>query len=93
MVMSILRYMRPLKQKSDLPNPMGPLSEKVPSSAISAANKNVTKALNDAQERKKRTRGPYLSLTPAQKYEIEKRAAKHGITASIRYFAKKILRS
>ena len=87
--MSILRYVHFLKQKSDLPSPVGPLSEKVPSSAISAANKNVIKALNDAQERKKRTRGPYLSLTPAQKYEIGKRAAKHGVTASIRHFAKK----
>ena len=56
MVMSILRYVRPLNQKSDLPDPVGPLSEKVQSSAISAANKNVIKALNDAQERKKRTR-------------------------------------
>ena len=87
--MSILRYVRPLKQKSDLPNPLGPLSEKVLSFAISAANKNVIKALNDAQERKKRSREPYLSLTSAQKYEIGKRAAEHGVTSSIRYFAKK----
>ena len=86
MVMSILRYVRLLKHKSD---PVGPLSEKVLLSAISIANKNVIKTLNDAQERKKRTCRPYLSLTPAQKYEIGKRAAEHGITASIRYFTKK----
>jgi len=70
------RYMRPLKQKSDLPNPVGPLSKKVPSSAISAAHKNVIEVLNDAQERKKRTRGPYLFLTPAQKYEIGKKSSR-----------------
>ena len=28
-------------------------------------------------------------LTPAQRYEVGKRAAEHGVTASIRYFAKK----
>jgi len=58
-------------------------------STISAANKKVIKALDDAQESKKRSWGPYLSLTPAQKYEIGKRVAEHGVTASMRYFAKK----
>ena len=32
---------------------------------------------------------PYLILTPAQSYEVGKRAAEQGITASLRYFAKK----
>jgi len=68
---------------------VGPLSEKVPSSAISAANKIVIKALDVTQESKKRSCGPYLSLTPAQKYEIGKRAAEHGVTASMRYFVEK----
>ena len=27
-------------------------------------------------------------LTPAQRYEVGKRAAEHGVTVSIRYFAK-----
>ena len=30
-----------------------------------------------------------LILTPAQRYEIGKRAAKNGIAASIRYYAQK----
>ena len=30
-----------------------------------------------------------MSLTPSQKYEIGKRAAEHGVTASIRYYNKK----
>ena len=33
--------------------------------------------------------GPYLVLTPAQRYEVSKRAADHGATASIHYFAEK----
>ena len=30
-------------------------------------------------------------LTPAQRYEVSKRAAAHGVTAALRYFAKKYL--
>jgi len=77
----------PLKQKSDLVDPVGPLNEKLPSSAISAANKKVIKALDDSQESKKRSRRPNLSLNSAQKYEIGKRAAEYGVMASMCYFA------
>ena len=34
-------------------------------------------------------RGPYLKLTPAQRYQIGKRAAEHRTTASIRYLKMK----
>ena len=34
-------------------------------------------------------RGPYHTLTPAQRLTVGKRAAEHGITAAIHYFAKK----
>ena len=87
--MSILNYFRPVKQKLDLPDPSGPLS-KLPSTAIASANVKVLAALEDGEEMKKKvSRGPYLSLTPAQKYEIGKRAAEHGVTASIRLYKKK----
>ena len=87
--MSILKYVRPLKQKPDLPDPSGCLSEQIPSTAIASANVKVLEALKCGEEKKKRPRGPYLSLTPSQKYEIGKRAAEHGVTASIRYYNKK----
>jgi len=35
------------------------------------------------------TRGSYFKLTPAQKFDVGKRAVEHGIAASIRYFEKK----
>ena len=39
--MSIKKYFRPLKEQQDLPDPTGPLSEKVPSMAIAPANVKV----------------------------------------------------
>ena len=35
------------------------------------------------------SRKPYLYNTPAQRFQIGKRAAEHGVTSSMRYFAKK----
>ena len=87
--MSILKYMRPVKRKQDLPDPSGPLSELIPLTAIASANAKVLEALEEGEEVKKKPRGPYSSLTPAQKYEIGKRAAEHGVTASIRFYKNK----
>ena len=69
--MSILNYFHPVKQKQDLLDPSGPLSELIPSTAIASANVKVLAALEDGEEMKNKvSRGPYLSLTPAQNYEI-----------------------
>ena len=87
--MSILKYLHPLKQKQDLPDSSGPLSEKIPSTAIASANVKVLEALEEGEENKRKSQGPYLSLPPDQKYEIGKRAVQHGVTASIRYYNKK----
>ena len=59
----------------------------VPTNAIELPNAEVLK-LKDKAPSDNRT-GPYLMLTPAQRYEVGKRAAEHGVTAFIRYFAKK----
>ena len=90
--MSILKYLnRSLSSSSNqlldtLPNPSGSLSEKVPSDVITAANKEVTKVLENEPCC---TRGPYLMLTPAQKFTIGKRAVEYSTTAAIRFFMKK----
>ena len=34
------------------------------------------------------TRGPYTVITPAQKFEVGRRATEIGTTAAIRYYAK-----
>ena len=48
--MSILKYMHPLKEKPAFPDPTHPLSEKVPSQAIAAANVKVIEALKEVEE-------------------------------------------
>ena len=87
--MALLKFFKLVKKKPDLPDPDGPLSGAVPSSAISSANTKVLEALTNIEESKKCTRGPYLALTSAQKYEIGKRSAEYGITNSLRYYSKK----
>ena len=91
--MSILKYVKrypkelsgnPSEENFQLPDPRGPLCTTVPSSAIKAANEQVAEVLTAPA-----TRGPYFKLTPAQRLQVGKRAAEHGIAASIRYFEKK----
>ena len=50
---SILKYVCPLKQKPDLPDPSGPLSEQIPWTAITSANVKVLEALKECGEEKK----------------------------------------
>ena len=61
----------------------GTLSTLMPSTAISATNSSVKK------EMKRSARSPYLILTPAQRYQVGKRAAEHRVTSTIRYYAQK----
>ena len=91
--MSILQYFKHDSAKSNatnsdqLPDPNGWLSSSIPPKAIELANAKVTK-VKDGTSGGTRSR-PYLMLSPAQRYEIGKRAAEHGVTASLRYYAKK----
>ena len=95
--MSILKFVRPLKRKGlDLPEPTGPLSEKIPSTAIASANAKVEKALEeDKVKRSESRRGPrgkpYLYLMGTQKFEIGKRAAEHNVTPTLCYYKEKYL--
>ena len=67
-----------------MPDPNGMLSRKIPSRAIELANVKVSE-LTD----KPRGRPPFSIPTPAQRFEVGKGAAEHGVTVFIRYFAKK----
>ena len=92
--MSILSYLKvisksPSDQKhSDLPDPTGPLSEKIPSSTIATVNAKVTSAVE--RPAGAGSRGPYSHLTPEQKYRIGKRAAEFGVTSTLRHYSKAI---
>ena len=82
--MALYRYFKASDTK--LPDPRGPLSKDVPSTAIAAANGEV-KHVVELQRGK--TRGPYTKFTPEQKAEIGKRAAEHGVVATVRYYEKR----
>ena len=77
--MSILNY---FKQSSDLPDPEGPLSKDLKSERIRLVNQKVKPAIEKSERGE---RGPYVKLTPSQKAVIRKRAAQHGVTATIRH--------
>ena len=69
-----------------LPDPRGPLSEKMPSSSIAAANSEVKALLQGEEAATSGKRGQYTKFTPVVKLEIGKRAAEHGVAATIRYY-------
>ena len=89
----LLKYFSVKQHKNDgdgkfncLPDPNGELSKVVPSSFIEATNTVVHEALE-----KRSPLGPYISLTPAQKYSFGKRAAENGTTATLCYYANTFL--
>ena len=87
--MSILKYCKraPAAQDEELPEPSSRLSNVVPPKAIEMANSEVVKVKNKIPRGTRSA--PYLILTPAQQCEVGKRAAEHGVTVALRYFAKK----
>jgi len=98
--MSVLNYFSQVKKGSTstgLPDPNGPLCQKVLSSSIQAANVRVSKVVEGRLgmpgevKSKSGSRKPYLHMTPGQRFQIGKRAAEHGVTTSMRYFAKNTL--
>jgi len=62
-----------------LSDPNGELSKAVPSSSIEVTNAIV----NEVLEKERGLHGPYISVTPVQKYAIGQRAAENGITATL----------
>ena len=99
--MSILQYFLVVKSKSNqadsssyapppkvhLPDPHGQLSAKVPPEAIVSANTNVKEVvMNNKVPQKKR--GPYLHLTPAQRFKVGQRASEFGVSNTLRHYAK-----
>ena len=70
-----------------LPDAFGPLSAIVPSSAIKAANKEVTEILNcksKGESSRSCHRGQYETFTPVEKATIAKYALEVGVTKAIR---------
>jgi len=102
--MVLLKYFKPLVAKKKdpdecasiniLPDPEGPLSQLIPSSAILAANKDVAKVLKweggqGTEEFISRDcRGKYQHYTSKERAEIGKRAAEFGLMSAVRHYSK-----
>ena len=80
----ILNYFRPLQKDSPqdkrLLDPSGPLLKVVPSSAIASCNAEVCRELK--QTKQPVTKQCYMKLTPAQRYEVDKKGAEMGVRRS-----------
>ena len=84
--MALLRYFQALPRCGQLPDPTGPLSSSLPSSAIEEANAAVTSARQE--EATKAKRGPYLKLSNELKAKIGKHASENENSAAARHFSK-----
>ena len=75
---------RPNGSSISLPDPSGPLSKEIPSSAIRVANKEVSATLEKKRDERNK-RGPYRtkSLKLEEKTKIARYASIHGTTAAI----------
>ena len=66
----------------------------MPASTVAAANEAVKKVLDSNTDPSEKDaacssrRGAYEHFTPKEKARIGKRAAKHGVTATLRFFSK-----
>lgn len=89
--MSIEKYFArlPTSQEKNLPRPHGSLSLSVPSRAIAAANKEVTRVLQQRSTTVKQ-RGRYNKYSPKERAEIGKYAVQHGILATRTVFSRKL---
>lgn len=87
--MTLRHYFKPVDRTPDgLPDPRGPLSARIPVSAIAAANDAVRDAISE--EKKNRHRGKYLIYTPKVRLEIAKYATNHGIASAARVFSHRL---
>ena len=85
--MALLRYFKPVAQTVDgLPDPRGPLSAQIPSSAIAEANRAIRNTISEG----KKIRGKYKIYMPAVRLEIAKYACNHGVTSAARVFSRRL---
>ena len=76
------------KARSILPDPQESLSSIVPSSRIEAVNTMVKPVIEEQIDGNCSSRGKYEIFSPDEKAKIGKRAAEHGVLATIRHFSK-----
>lgn len=90
MMSGILQFFKPIGEKHNVPDPRGPLSMRVPSSAIAAANKEVMEMRANTEKKRKSKRGHYYTYTSEQRAEIGQYASKNGVQAAKRKYSRKL---
>ena len=92
----MVKYFQPVS-RSNLPNPRGQLSLSIPSNAIQAANREVTRVQQSGVSTNSSTpsskRGPYHKYTDKERAEIGKHAYEHGVGSATRKFSRKMGRA
>ena len=76
---------KPSSSETNLPDPNGPLNRVIPSFTIAVVKEKVC-AIDEMPG--VASRMPYLHLTLAQKYQVEKRAAEFGTMNTLQYYAR-----
>lgn len=90
--MSIEKYFKrlPTPQESVLPNPRGSLSLSIPPKAIAAANRAVTRVMQQQSSAKGKRRGKYNIYSSELRAEIGRYAVQHGNASARRVFSTKL---
>ena len=71
--MALLHYMMDLPlRNAELPDPTGPLSSSLPSTAIEEANMAITHVRQDEEQKTNAKRGPYIKLSDEMRANIGK---------------------
>ena len=87
----MVKYFKSAKSgEGVLPNLDGALASQLPSSSISAVNKEVKAVMEQSASTSNESKcGKYDHYTPKDKAEIAKGASGHGIAATIPYYGRK----
>ena len=85
--MALYRYFQTSHKSTTLPDPRGPLSRLVPSSSIVSANEKVKDLWKNKESTAGRKGTRYLKISQELKAEIGRRAAEHGMAATVRFYA------
>lgn len=83
--MALLKY---FKKSSVLPHPNGPLSDKIPSSSIAAANNEVKDQVSSLTVNEVVKRGTYSKYSDEERTKVGKRASEMGVTNTLRFYKK-----
>ena len=85
----MLDYFR-LKRSGSLPNPRGPLSNRISSTAIASANSEVRTVLNGKPLKGSRKGKKHHVYSPKERAEIGRLAGQIGVSEAARRFSRKL---